>query len=246
MSTERCSFSILSDIHSYYDVSMRAIESELAHSDAVIIAGDIVDGPDTKQMIESIRSLGDKVICIAGNHEWVLRNALSRHAFAGAWREEVWARYHYKTMQSYGIEPTGKWRDNATMLRESLEDNDHLAWLNHLRPYYSNSDFIVVHAGPQPRYSWELQAEQLNEYDASDEGRLTAEPPQVFSIELARMREILPHVDHRLFITGHDHVDASVETRISKQRVRIGSKVHHGAPLYAWRHNEERIIAYPQ
>jgi hypothetical protein len=60
------------------------------------------------------------------------------------------------------------------------------------------------------------------------------------------MREIPLHVDHRLFITGHDHVDASAETRISKQRVRIGSKVHHGAPLYAWRHNEGRVIAYPQ
>lgn len=246
MSTERCSFSILSDIHSYYDVSMRAIESELAHSDAVIIAGDIVDGPDTKQMIESIRSLGDKVICIAGNHEWVLRNALSRHAFAGAWREEVWARYHYKTMQSYGIEPTGKWRDNATLLRESLEDHDHLAWLNQLAPYYSNDEFIIVHAGPHPKQDWNTQAAQLDEYSASDEGRLTAEPPQVFSIELARMQEISPHVDHRLFITGHDHIHAPVENRTSKQRVRIGSKVHQGAPLYAWRHNEGRIIAYPQ
>lgn len=60
------------------------------------------------------------------------------------------------------------------------------------------------------------------------------------------MREISPNVDHRLFITGHDHIHAPVETRTSKQRVRIGSKVPQGTPLYAWRHNEGRIIAYPQ
>lgn len=237
--------SVLTDIHSYYEPSMHAIETELEHGNTVVIAGDIIDGPDTKRVVEHIRSLGERVVCIAGNHEWVLRNALSKSAFAGAWYDQLWAKYHYGTMESYGVVPSDSWADNAVRLRDAMDSNGHYQWLNDLPALYENPELAVVHAGPLPHISWAQQVPQLEEISEAEEERLTSLPPQLFDINLAGMSRTPASVDSRLFVSGHLHLHAPTSARIGERRIRLASKVHQGAPLYAWRHDEQRIITYP-
>lgn len=241
MNSER--FSVLTDVHALYDVVARAGDAELAHGNRLIFAGDTIDGPDTKHVLDYIVSLGDHAIAIAGNHEWVLRNALSHNALAAVWRDEVWSRYHNRVLESYGL-PVSTWRDNQSALRETLSLHHHLAWLQTLPSYIATDELVVVHAGPIPSTPWHRQQTVLD--GITDKQRLVEKPPQLFSADLASRSNVEPVVDHRLFVTGHSHLDVPLEQRRGNQRIRLASKLASGAALYVWRHDEQRVITYEQ
>ena len=62
----------------------------LTSSDIVVFLGDVVDrGPDSKLVIDSILSLRDicKVIFITGNHEEMMRGAISGRGLVNQWLE---------------------------------------------------------------------------------------------------------------------------------------------------------------
>jgi len=64
---------VIGDIHGAYKCLVEVLE-KAGPADRIIFLGDYVDGlPDTPKVIDHIISLGDKVVCLRGNHDqWAL------------------------------------------------------------------------------------------------------------------------------------------------------------------------------
>jgi len=108
-------------------------------ADTVVFLGDVVDrGPATRQVVEEILSLANraKVVCLMGNHEEMMRDAISGRGLFNAWLD-VGGK---ATLDSYGgaienIPPA------------------HLRFLVSTRPYYETDTDIFVHASLEPEVS---------------------------------------------------------------------------------------------
>ena len=62
---------IFSDIHGNFEALERVLEFLESRVDKFICCGDIVGyGPKPNECIEKILSLGDKIACVCGNHDW--------------------------------------------------------------------------------------------------------------------------------------------------------------------------------
>lgn len=153
---EEARYTVVPDSHGQYELVARMIDRHYDMTDEFLFLGDVLNGPDSARLIQLIRSLGYQGITIVGNHEWVGRNALSDldDPMVDVWRTEVWPGYEEDTLQSYGIHPTGKWQRDALALREKMNETGDLDWLNSLPPYFETSQFVGVHAGPDPAYAW--------------------------------------------------------------------------------------------
>ncbi len=123
----------IGDVHGCH-TALSALLSMIAPvgEDTVVFLGDVVDrGPATKECIDEILLLQEKcfVVTLMGNHEELMRGALSAGGFDLMWRQVGGA----ETLESYGggIDriPTA-----------------HLRWLSLLRPFYETPGNIFVHA----------------------------------------------------------------------------------------------------
>lgn len=235
-------YGVIPDIHGQSERLYHAFEQLDSIVDMYVILGDVINGPDTRNTIALIRSLGEKAITIAANHEWVCRNALSTENSPETtiWRKQIWPFYEDRMLESYCVKQTGDWNYNAQQLREVLQSNGDLEWLNSLPPYFETDTFIALHAGPRLDTAWQEQADYLD--TASSMGRRTfEEPEQLFSRHLAEISDIPESVDERIFVTGHTNPMIPIDQRIGQRRVRLSSNLEIGDPLYIW-HSNNGII----
>jgi hypothetical protein len=221
------------------------IDAHLDMTDRFLFLGDVLNGPDSAQLIRLIRELGDKAITIVGNHEWVGRNAMatSDDPMVSVWQTEVWPGYEEHTLQSYGIYPTRNWVRNANALRDAMIETGDLDWLHSLPAYFETDEFVGVHAGPDVEYAWADQSaalDQLIGYDA----RLHDEPAPIFSGRNGRVQDIPEQVDSRTFVTGHLHLTLTPEQRVAARKVCLASPLDRGAPLYVWQSDQRRIYTH--
>lgn len=243
-------YSVLSDTHAQYEKVARAIEAEDPYVDYFVFAGDIVDGPENLKLINLIMELGKKAVAIAGNHEWVLRNALyipsepDHFAKADAWRD-IWSKYERGVLESYGLRHTPDWAINAENLRQAMDEQGHLSWLVNLPAYFSTPDFVVVHAGPLSHRTWADQEVYLDSASEPDK-RIFEEPNALFSHAIANVQDIPEMVENRIFITGHNHRSLPVEERRARNRVGLATSLRNGDPLLIWRSEENKIVSYDQ
>lgn len=104
----------------------------LSAAEKVIFVGDLVDrGPLSKQVVDELLALRDtcKVVVIMGNHEQMMRDAISGHGLFNTWLEAGGKA----TIDSYGGSI-----DNIPP--------DHIRLLMSARPFYETDTEIFIHA----------------------------------------------------------------------------------------------------
>jgi hypothetical protein len=129
--------------------------------DGYIIAGDIVDGPDTKGAIDvATKYMG--AVLVRGNHEGHLLTAMCEQDESNRFMVAsfLWPRVHDRVLESYGIYPNQPSPGNALKLRDKMPD-EHLRFLNNSELYVEKNDFVVVHANVSSD-SWPMQKKYLD------------------------------------------------------------------------------------
>lgn len=134
----------IGDVHGCIDelnLLLKQIDAEIQPDDIIVMLGDYVDrGPDSYGVVERLIALkstmGDRLICLKGNHEDMMFNDKNTWLFNGA----------RQTEKSY--EDVGK------------PISVHKDFYDSLETYYSYGRYVFVHAGLDPTLSLDNQADQ--------------------------------------------------------------------------------------
>jgi hypothetical protein len=228
-------FLVIGDVHGERELTEKAIQLADDYGATPVFLGDVIHGPDTKGTIDTIMALGSRAVTVAGNHEWILRNALFSPAIEASTevRDLAWPNKP-KLLKSYGLEHKNRETD-ALNLRAAMEDAGHWDWLESLPPFFETDTFIAIHSGPLPDVPWSDQREQLLRASLP-ESRLHEAPKQILdeAHKLSGVNDTPEEVDERIFVTGHRHTFLRASERRARNRVVLASKVTAGQPLYAW------------
>ncbi|MEW6644218.1 MAG: metallophosphoesterase [Pseudomonadota bacterium] len=144
------------DLHGRHDLLVAAIEAIAARAGTdpltLIALGDYVDkGPDSRRVVETLMALqaappaGWDVICLKGNHDALMRDALRRPETRDAWL----AKGGEMALASY--DPPGG---------DGGIPEAHIRWLEGLRLLHVDRYRIFVHGGVDAERPLERQPEQ--------------------------------------------------------------------------------------
>lgn len=136
---------ILSDIHSYFNQMMEALNSAGFDKDnpghIFVSLGDLLDrGPDPLKCLQFVNSLpDDRVICIRGNHETLLEDCLINKYFTS---------YDYSNGTAGTVMALGSFLyiNSAEQMFKFAKNN--VEWLNYkkkLRDFYDDGKNVFVH-----------------------------------------------------------------------------------------------------
>lgn len=130
----------IGDVHGCHHALVTLLDMlAVTAADTVVFLGDVIDrGPATRQVIDDILALArrTKVVCLMGNHEEMMRDAISGRGLFNTWLD-VGGK---ATLDSYG---------------GAIENipPQHLRFLVSTRPYYETDTEIFVHASLEPELS---------------------------------------------------------------------------------------------
>jgi len=152
---------LLTELHQRLDAEARGS----ARAPIEVYLGDYVDrGPYSGQVVEALiaRRRQRHVVCLMGNHERMLLNALEDPAAV-----KEWLRFGGEdTLRSYGLGTgdlkTAAERDPSLVSRvmRELIPRDHVAFYANLALRFSAGGFAFVHAGIRPGIALRDQREQ--------------------------------------------------------------------------------------
>ncbi len=110
--------------------------------DTLWLAGDLVNrGPDNIKVLRYIKSLGERAICVLGNHDL--------HLLAAA----------------YGVRNPNR-KDTFYDVLDAPDCNEILHWLRHLPLLHKNNDFAMTHAGIP--HMWSLKKAQKRAHEVEE------------------------------------------------------------------------------
>jgi serine/threonine protein phosphatase 1 len=135
----------IGDIHGRFDLLRKALAEIDARShspNTVVFLGDYIDrGPQSREVVEALMRgparQGDTWICLRGNHEQMMVDALAGRARMEWWLENGGE----ETMESFGRNVPGKV----------------IAWCEGLPVCHETPKYFFVHAGIRPGLSLHLQ-----------------------------------------------------------------------------------------
>lgn len=136
----------IGDIHGCFDKLQCLIENIGADpiNDTLVFIGDYIDrtagGKNVVDYILGLKKIYQKVICLCGNHEYMLI-----HYLDGVDEDLYLVNGGLATLNAYGISMS-----DALRKRKSKIPPDHLRFFESLLPYYETDHFIFVHAGLLP------------------------------------------------------------------------------------------------
>jgi serine/threonine protein phosphatase 1 len=148
---------VIADLHGRFDLLQAALATIAQHASGrpfkIVTLGDYVDrGPHSRQVIErlmAVQAAGANLICLKGNHEYMMHRALTRTWFSSASRahSQTWWKHNggESTLTSYG----------------NKVPSDHLRWMKNLPTIHVDEHRIFVHAGVDPTKPLD---EQTDEY----------------------------------------------------------------------------------
>jgi serine/threonine protein phosphatase 1 len=159
------------DIHGRHDlllalirqICQHALESPAAEN-SLLFVGDYVDrGEASKDVIELLLTLdlpGWQKIFLRGNHDQSVLNFLEDYKFYRVWR----GYGAQETLLSYGVTPP-RFDDDSAFARTRDEFAEklpatHLAFLNGLRYFHVEGDYLFVHAGLRPGIALDKQSQE--------------------------------------------------------------------------------------
>jgi len=164
---------LVSDIHSFYDEMMKALNKAKFDKDnpdhCLVVLGDVFDrGNETKKVYEFLTSLNqDRLILVRGNHEQLYLELLKKRlpdnydysngtvktfCHVAGFNEEVMSRsYWYKKaflegvdIQHYDNEPYASW----LQIKSIVASHPITKWIqsNKWQNYFELNDYICVHS----------------------------------------------------------------------------------------------------
>lgn len=123
----------IGDVHGCHRALLTLVSLlSLTQDDTLVFLGDLVDrGPNSKEVLEEVISLRSScnVIVLTGNHEEMMKNAISGQGLFNAWLEAGGAA----TLNSYGGEI------------ENIP-SEHIRFIMSGSPFYETDTEIFVHA----------------------------------------------------------------------------------------------------
>jgi serine/threonine protein phosphatase 1 len=138
---------VIPDIHGRHDLLNEGLAEIAARGDAgvIVMIGDYVDkGPDSKQVIDRLRSGvdGSRLVALKGNHDAMMVEALRDRSKMAAWI----AKGGDAALASYGGDPAGV-------------PEDHIAWLDRRQLMHVDTHRVYVHAGVDSDIALDQQSE---------------------------------------------------------------------------------------
>lgn len=143
----------IGDIHGCIDKlkALIAIIGADPADDTLVFMGDYIDraggGPDVVDYVLALRDKYYKVVCLCGNHEYMLLRYLE-----GADEDMYLGNGGLATLKAYGISPA-----DSPRKRKSKIPPEHLRFFESLLLYYETQDYLFVHAGLKPGVPLEAQ-----------------------------------------------------------------------------------------
>jgi serine/threonine protein phosphatase 1 len=150
---------VIGDIHGCPEELTRLVDKlPLNPADRLVFLGDYVDrGPDSNgvisYLIELQRTCSAELIFLKGNHEDMF---LSYMGFPGKYGDMFLYNGGGATLISYGAGPNNQGSADILLVIPPA----HIKFLKDLQPYYIVDRFLCVHAGINPRKSFEMQEEE--------------------------------------------------------------------------------------
>lgn len=251
---------IISDLHGHVQ-KLVSVLMHYGNDYRYIFNGDVIDrGPDSKGVLEIILSMGEAAVLLTGNHEWVLRAALtdSDAERREMWRDVVWLnastrrRHENRMLEAYGVVTDRSNEDLAKELRYKMQQAGHLALIQEAGMYYEDSELLVVHAGPDDSKSWQAQRRDLDAFSDLAQARIfNDEPRQLFDFRLANTAQPPKDIYRKTLITGHTHLRIEEQGRVwwgstvhRPSRVRLGSQIKGGDSLYVYESDSHEVRAF--
>jgi serine/threonine protein phosphatase 1 len=157
---------VIADLHGRFDLLQAALATIAQHANGrackIVTLGDYVDrGPQSRQVVErlmAVQAAGTNLICLKGNHEYMMHRALTLTWFASASRARClnWWKHNggESTLASYG----------------NKVPSDHLRWMKNLPTIYVDQHRIFVHAGVDPKRALDEQTDEFLLWHRYSEG----------------------------------------------------------------------------
>jgi serine/threonine protein phosphatase 1 len=148
---------VIADLHGRFDLLQAALGTIAEHAGGrafkIVTLGDYVDrGPQSREVIGrlmAVQAAGTNLICLKGNHEYMMHRALTLTWFASASRARClsWWKHNggESTLTSYGNEVP----------------SDHLRWMKNLPTIHVDEHRIFVHAGVDPTRTLDEQTDEF-------------------------------------------------------------------------------------
>lgn len=148
---------MIADIHGRADLLAVAVQLIDRHASGrcgtLITLGDYVDrGPKSREVIDLLMggcNPGWQLICLKGNHEVMMGEAVSHPAALQPWLSKGGGA----TLVSYGYEP-------GTAVDASIVPHAHLKWISSRPLIHADRFRIYVHAGVDPHRDLSEQKEE--------------------------------------------------------------------------------------
>lgn len=154
----------IGDIHGRFDLLVKALNTIHLRDDpdkTIVFLGDYVDrGAESADVIDRLIELekysgGMKVVCLMGNHERMMLDALENgnsYGYMSSWLMNG----GHETLESYGAAGNGV-VSNAPMHHIP---QSHIQWMKKLPLYYETEKYFFVHAGVNPDREFDNQKEK--------------------------------------------------------------------------------------
>lgn len=148
---------VIADLHGRFDLLQEALPTIAQHASGrafkIVTLGDYVDrGPQSRQVVGCLmaaQAAGANLICLKGNHEYMMHRALTLSWFASASRARCldWWKHNGGdfTLASYG----------------NKVPSNHLRWMKNLPTMYVDEHRIFVHAGVDPAKPLDEQTDEF-------------------------------------------------------------------------------------
>lgn len=127
---------VISDIHGHNKTFQKLLkEIDFSKTDTLYLLGDLIDrGPESKEVLDTViamQSEGYSIICLLGNHERMMLNALQDFQWEMSW------------VQQGGKETL------FSFLAPSVDKipNEYIDFIKTFEYYIESNNFILVHAG---------------------------------------------------------------------------------------------------
>ena len=122
----------------------------------LVFLGDIIDrGPDSRGTIEfalNLREAGAPCEFLMGNHESMMLQVLFGEDTKLV---KSWLRYGgEECLKSYGVDTDELWNQDSLSIKEMMKNiipATHIEFLQSFKSYYEFGDYLLVHAGIDPK-----------------------------------------------------------------------------------------------
>lgn len=144
---------IIGDIHGMYD-ALRVLIDQLDNEwlDKFVFLGDYIDyGPSSKEVIDLILGLGDKAICLMGNHEHLLLQSLYDESYRDRYGYKVWENNGAeRTLRSFGCKTFEEFEQKLPQKYVDFFMNLKCFHIETITYEGQELKFLITHAGVMP------------------------------------------------------------------------------------------------